>query len=202
MHSPTTLFSMRSNRTLVLLILVGLLATGATASAQGQGIRRSPRAYLTLSDGIGVNSGNGISSGSLWQLFRGSGVFAITPNHGIEITALRAQELAAAQQRFNDRASSVKGDGLFLSYARFDPRRGGGFPGTLSVGGGVMRRPSLDVGGPDRETWGALIGFENNVLTPRVSWADFALGARILAMPAAVKRQTVLITLTFGMRIG
>jgi hypothetical protein len=184
-----------------LSILLAMVAVTSTASAQDYSTRRTPRASLVISDGLGVNAGGVASPGSLWQLFRVSGVVAIVGHHGVEVSAMRAQELLTADSRINDPSGTVKGDGLFLSYARLSPQRGGGFPGVFSLGAGLVRRATSDPG-TDRDTWGFQAGLESDLFTPAVEWADFTAGARMLAMPSNTDRRAFLVAITLGIRIG
>jgi hypothetical protein len=194
---------MRRVHLLTICSLLGISLTASSATAQRGRVRATPRAWLEVGDGIGVNSGGGaLTSGSLWQLFRAAGVLAISRDHGIEVSAMRGQELVPVQQRLFDPRTTVKGDAVFLSYTHFDRLRDGGIPTTLSIGPGVMRRAPLDIGGPDRETWAAQAGVETNVYNPPVGWADLAVGLRVLVVPGMPKRQAALLTLSFSLRAG
>jgi hypothetical protein len=184
----------------LLLVLCVLAATDA-ASAQDRGLRRGPRAWLVLSDGLGV-TGGGISGASgLSQLFRVSGVAALSNAHGIELSALRIQEVYPAAHRFdNPELNLPEADGLILSYASL-ARRGSAIPSVFSVGGGVLRRPSND---PlkDRHTWGAQLGLESDLADLPVDWADLSAGARVVVMPASNNRYLYMLAVTLGVRIG
>ena len=191
------------HRVLALLVVIASLGSATTGFAQGRAQRRVPRAYLSLSDGVGVNAGGAqLSSGSLWQGFRASGVLAITPTRGVELSAVRVQQLVPVKSVIDDRGSSVKGDGAFLSYAALDPRRDGGFPTAFSIGAGVMRRPSVEVGGEDRDTWAIQLGAETSIARPSFDWADVTAGARVIGMPAASHRQSLVVLINFGIRVG
>jgi hypothetical protein len=195
--------TMRRDRSLIVGSFLVLLAVSTSASAQSGRIRPTPRAWGIVGDGIGVNSGGGdLAAGSLWQLFRAAGVLAITRSHGVEVSAMRSQELVPVRQRLVNPQTSVFGDGVFLSYATFDRDRFGGIPSTLSIGPGAIRRPPLDPGGPNRDTWAAQVGIEGTLYEPPVQWTDLSVGLRVLVMPGSPGHTAALLTLSFAIRAG
>lgn len=192
---------MRRNRFLLLATLSATLALAARSDAQaGRLQRRSPRAYLVLSDGIGVSSGGLVGGSSLVQYFRAGAAARIYGSHGAELSAIRIQDIFP-EQGLRDPSNTVDVDGLILSYAGFAPQRGGGFPSVFSIGGGVVRHRT-DGTGKGRETGAVQLGLEGDLWKPPVEWADVSTGLRVLIMPGSQGRQAYVIALTFGIRLG
>ena len=188
---------------LLAFLVCATLAIPARSSAQYERPTRTRRAWLVLSDGVGLNGGGLSGTNGLVQLFRGSGVVAITQSLGIEATAIRIQEVFPATKLVNDPTrNSPRADGLFASLAQFTsdgPRRG--FPSLASIGGGVVRRPTND---PTRTrlTGAVQAGVESSIWTPANDWADVTGGLRLILMPAGDRHQIYVLGLTFGIRAG
>lgn len=193
---------MRRPKALALSLL--LVAVGAaSADAQAPRFVRSPRLYLTLSDAIGVTGGGNVKSVTgLSQMMRVSGVFGFNLSHGVELSAIRVQELSPVPKRTSDPlGNDPRADGLLLSYASLAQVRGGGFPTLMSFGGGVLRRPTLTPG-EHRETWGAQVGFETILSPLPVNWSDLSAGGRLLLMPGSDKTVIYMLAIGLGIRIG
>jgi hypothetical protein len=191
-------------RKTVLLLLAVCVGIATDASGQSQRVRREPRVYLVLSDGIALSGGGQTigNSNGLSQYMRISGVLGMTDSHGLEVSAIRLQEIIPVNKSVDDPAATdPHADGLILSYASITRQRGGGFPAVLSFGGGVLRRPTNDPE-VDRETWGLQVGIESDMYRPRVDWADLSAGLRLLMMPGNERRYLYNIAITVGIRIG
>jgi hypothetical protein len=187
-----------------LLFVALLLAPAAVARAQRFILEPDvPRAWLVLSDGVGPNGGGLSNSSGLVQLFRASGTVAVTPTVGVEVSALRVQEIYPANKLFNDPAlNSPIADGLTLAVASLTAEGDRtGFPASFVLGGGVMRRPTND---PTKKklTGGFMAGIEAGLWRPTVDWVDAAAGARLILMPSANHHQIYMLALTLGLRFG
>jgi hypothetical protein len=188
---------MRRNRLLLLAILVPSIFTTRSAAAQYR--RRPaplPRAWVVLSDGIGI-TGGGVSKGTgLSQLYRVSGVLNVANGHGVEVSAVRIQPVVFDKPLIN----TTQSDGLAFSYASLS-RYGPGLPVTASIGGVLLRRPTAD---PDRHilTGGGQLGFESSFQQLGANWADLSAGARVIVMSAGNRRLLYLLAITFGVRLG
>ena len=183
------------------LVVAALCLSGATAAAQVGGVAREPRAFLVFSDGISITSGGSPTGRSgLSQYFRVSGVLRVYGHRGLEVSAIRIQDLVATS-RFIDPKANPEADGLLLSYASLTRQRGGGFPSVFSIGGGVVTRATADPA-VDRRSWAIQAGFESDLTRLPVSWADLTAGARLLVMPGSIDRNVYIAALTFGIRVG
>lgn len=194
---------MRRNRFLLLAMLCAMVVITTTASAQDWRAQRTPRAYLVFSEGLGISGGGALTGQSgLSQFLRVSGVVGIRNTHGIELSAIHVREVLPVAKLFDDPIlNNPRADGLILSYASLSPQREGGFPSILSIGGGVLRRPTNDPA-KDRETWALHVGLESDLFKPPVDWADLSAGMRLLVMPGTNKRQLYVLAVTFGVRLG
>lgn len=173
--------------------------TGADAQARG---RRSPRAFVTISDGVGAASGGGLGGGGgLSQMMRVGGSARVWGAHGVDVAAVRVQMIIPAKGRFADpEFNNPVGDALILSYGSFGQKRGGGFPSVFSVGGGVISRKRSD--GGTRETWAARIGFDSESMIQPTTWLDGSVSAHLLVMPGRDRTQMYTAALSWGFRIG
>jgi hypothetical protein len=185
----------------IVLALSLLFAVSVLADAQSRG-RRSPRAFITISDGIGVGSSGGLGGGSgLTQMMRVGATARVWGAHGVDIAAIRVQMIVPARGRFADpEFNNPSGDALILSYGNFSPKRGGGFPSVFSVGGGFVSRKRSD--GGTLETWAARIGFDSESLVQPTSWLDGSVSAHLLVMPGRDRAQMYTAALSWGFRIG
>jgi len=199
------LIPMRRHRFPRLVVLLATLVIPAVARGQGFFIRqaRTPRAWLVVSDGVGLNGGGLANTSGFVQLFRASGTLAITATRGVEVTALRIQELLPSKKLLNDPSlNNPSADGLLIALASLK-RDGanGGFSASTVIGGGVMRRPTNDPF-KKRLTYGIEAGIESSLWKPPLDWVDATGGARLILMPAAGHGQLYIIALTFGLRFG
>src|SRR6266850_4296565 len=150
------------------ILLAALCASPAVARAQ-RFPRQSdmPRAWVVISDGVGPSGGGLSGQTGLSQLYRASLTAAITSSAGIEVSALRIQEIYPANKQFNDPAlNSPKADGLTLAFAslsRDGPRER--FPASAVIGGGVLRRPTND-STKTKVTGGLMAGLEAHLWGP------------------------------------
>jgi hypothetical protein len=189
----------RRSIVLAVLCLTSMFALSADAQSRG---RRTPRAFFTVSDGIGVASGGTISAGTgLSQTMRVGGVVRVVGNHGLDLSAVRIQMIIPAGGQFSDQDfRDPSGDAIFLSYAGLNTPRGGGFPAAFTVGGGAIRRRT---GNADtRESWAARIGFDGESLWELREWADANVSAHLIVMPGRDDSQMYTATISLGFRIG
>ena len=185
------------------IALVLCLTSTLAISAEGQtrGLR-TPRAFFTISDGIGVASGGTISAGTgLSQTIRVGGVVKVLGNHGLDLSAVRIQMIIPAGGQFSDQDfRDPSGDAIFLSYAALATPRGGGFPAVFSVGGGAIRRRT---GNADtRESWAARLGFDGESIWRPSQWMDANVSAHLILMPGRDDSQMYTATISLGFRIG
>jgi len=192
---------MRRDRFLLVAVLCAI-----PTIARGQRFIPEPetaRAWLVLSDGAGPNGGGLSNSSGLVQLFRASGTVAVTPTLGVEVSALRIQEIYPANKLFNNLAlNSPEADGLVVALAsltRDGPRAK--FPASAVLGGGVMRRPTND-STRKHLTGGVMAGLEAGLWTPSIDWVDVTAGGRLFLMPSANHHQLYVFVLTLGFRFG
>lgn len=190
------------------LFLLAVLSAALTIPASGQArvfLRepRPPRAWLVLSDGAGPSGGGLSSQTGLIQLFRVSGTVVVTPTLGIEVSGLRIQEILPAKKLFNDPAlNNPKADGVVVALASLTREGRNRFPATLSLGGGVMRRPTNDPT-KTRLTGGFQAGIETSIWRPRqTDRVDGTAGARLILLPAGSGHKLYMLALTFGLRLG
>ena len=190
-----------SRRSIALAVLCLTSTIALSADAQSRA-RRTPRAFFTLSDGIGVASGGTISAGTgLSQTIRVGGVVRVTGNHGLDLSAVRIQMIVPAGGQFSDQDfRDPSGDAIFLSYAALDIPRGGGFPAALTIGGGAIRRRTGNL--DSRESWAARLGFDGESLWRLQEWADANVSAHLILMPGRDNSQMYTATVSLGFRIG
>ena len=194
---------MRRKRFLSVSLLCATLVIPARSSAQFERPVRSRRAWLVVSDGVGPNGGGLQGTTGLVQLFRASGIVAVTPTLGVEVTGLRIQELFPGLKVLNDPAlNSPRADGVFAALAQFNrDGPGRGFPALASLGGGVVRRPTND-STKKRLTGAIQVGIESSLWRPSVDWVDATGGLRLILMPAGNRHQIYILALTLGLRVG
>jgi hypothetical protein len=186
-----------------LVLTAVVLAAVCVADAQGQTARRrSPRAFLTVSDGLGVGTGGALNGGvGLSQMMRLGGSVRVYGNSGLDLSAVRVQMVVPTSGRFSDpELSSPAGDGLFLSYAGFRQPRVGGFPSAFTLGGGVMSRKRGD--GSKLETGAVRVGFDGESMNRLTNWMDLNVSAHLIVLPARDRRQMYTAALSIGFRIG
>lgn len=163
-----------------------------------------PRGWIVLSDGAGPSGGGLSGATGLSQLYRASLTGVLTPTAGIEVSALRIQEIYPANKRFNDPAlNSPKSDAVTLAYAalsRDGPNER--FPASAVIGGGLFRRPTNDPA-KTRLTGGLMAGLEGQLWRPGATdHLDFTGGGRVVVLPSASHHQLYIIALTLGLRFG
>ena len=194
---------MRRVGTLAFVSLVMALMAPRRSGAQYVPPVRSARAWLVVADGLGPSGGGLAGTTSLVQMFRASGVVAITQSLGFEATALRIQEVFPAAKLVSDPTrNSPRADGLFASIANFsNDGPAGGIPSLAVLGGGVVRRPTNDPA-KTRLTGAIQAGVESGLLSTPVNWLDATAGVRLILMPAGDHHQVYILALTFGLRAG
>lgn len=193
---------MRRARFTFLAILFALAAAPTMARAQFIPQPRRPRIWLVLSDGAGPTGGGVANQNDLIQLLRASATVAVTQSVGVEISALRVQQIFIGSKQFNDPSlTSAEADGLAVSFASLgrDPRDT--YPSSVVFGGTLLRRPTIDPN-KTRLTGGIMAGIEAGMWTPSVNWFDATAGGRLILMPAAYHHPVYLFALTFGLRFG
>jgi hypothetical protein len=188
------------------LLAAALLSTTFAAAAAAQYQPPPPRrhlAWITLTDGVGPSGGGLSGSTGLSQLFRAAATVNIVSDYGLEIDAMRIQEIMPTTKLLTDPTlNSPRADGIFASFAQFAAEgRGRGFPAIASIGGGVVRRPTND---PDktRLTGAFQLGVEGSLWRPPVNWFDATAGLRLVLMPTGNGRRIYLVALTMGLRAG
>jgi hypothetical protein len=186
-----------------ILLLAILFTPPAIAKAQDfPNERQTARAFLVVSDGAGPSGGGLSGATGLSQIYRASGTLAVTRTIGIEVSALRIQEIYPANRQFNDPSlNSPKADGLLVAIASLSHDGREWFPASAVIGGGVMKRPTNDPT-KRRLTGGFMAGIEGHLWSPPVDWADFTAGARVILVPTTNRRQLYIIGLTLGLRVG
>jgi hypothetical protein len=189
----------RRSIVLAALCLASVIALDAGAQSRA---RRSPRAFFTISDGLGVGTGGALNGGvGLSQMMRVGGAVRVYRGSGFDLSAVRVQMILPTEGRFSDpEIRSPAGDGLFLSYGSFMPRRGGGFPSVFTLGPGVMSRKRGD--GSKLETGAIRVGFDGESMNRLTEWMDLNVSAHLIVMPARDKRQMYTAALSLGFRIG
>jgi hypothetical protein len=186
-------------------MLCAMVATTATAKAQDFSYHatETPRAWLVLADGIGVNGGGLTNATGVIQLFRASATVRFNDFRGVELSAIRLQPISPSIELKNDpEVNDPRADGLVLSYAALN-RDGpnGGYPSAALIGFGVMRRPT-NVVGQTRLTGGLMAGIESNLTDLPTDHADLTGGLRITLLPAGNHHFLYTVGITGGIRIG
>jgi hypothetical protein len=196
---------MRRDRFAVLGMLCAMVVTAATASGQDFSYHAPevPRAWLVLSDGIGVNGGGLSNANGVIQLLRASATVRFNDFRGVELSALRIQPVTSSIRLANDpEVNDPRADGLVLSFASLNrDGPGGGFPASAIVGAGVMRRPTNDPT-KTRLTSGYMAGVESNLRDLPTDHADLTGGLRLTLLPAGNRHFLYTVEVTAGIRIG
>ncbi|MEO5567086.1 MAG: hypothetical protein ABIR92_01250 [Gemmatimonadaceae bacterium] len=166
-------------------------------------IRREPRAYFVISDGLGIGSGGALgSSTGLAQMMRAGAAVRLAGSHGLDVSAVRVQMVVPANTRFTDPDfNDPSGDALILSYGTFGQRRGGGFPSVFTIGGGVMRRRIGDLSAR-RDFWAVRAGYDAESLIAPTRWMDVNASFHLLVTPGREQSKMYVAAFSLGIRIG
>lgn len=168
----------------------------AIGDVHAQGTRAAPkwRELFTVSDGIGTGGGGALNNGTQFlQVMRASAA-VLRGRHGVEVTALRLQEIFGQPRGFTDREfANTEGDGATLSYLRAVRNRSG-TPSVLALGGGVIRRETSEAG-RTRDTWLARVGYDTD---PFWTPGPFAAGVNFQGMLSSSRGNSMVAVTTLG----
>jgi len=166
--------------------IAALLLVAATRTGFAQ---RPPieRVLITAGDAIGLTSGSSYIGGSnsLVQVFTGSVTGVLNPEQGIALTAFHIQTVSPSHGSFRDpKYDNPVGNGLILSYAALTQQRRGGPPGSVQLGGGVLRRQlPTPTGMEQHDSWVGRLGFQSAPIWRPLRSLDFGLGGEMIVMP-------------------
>jgi hypothetical protein len=177
-----------------------LLCTSSVATAQGN-VYPLRRHFLTVGSGVGTGLGGVLSGTTLLQTFRASGVVSVRGRYGIDVTAMRIQTMIPPGGTINDyEYANPEADALMLSFAELSHGRARGFPSVLTLGGGVARRKTSEVG-RTRDMWIARAGYDLDPFA-RSSHLDATVGFNTIFMPANPGNMVYVISVGVFIRIG